>query len=168
MIRRAAAALALTGIAAPAFADLACRPERAIYAHEETGFRVSFRPLQSWEETGMTLAIFDVELQDGRNLWGVISSNMGTSRDLGQIYEGCPPPGPEDAPSDEVLAACLVWEGVVYSVEDNQIGAFPVEGETAPQSLLFTDLGRKLRYAIFDSPGDEPWDQLWLTACASG
>ncbi|WP_112309146.1 hypothetical protein [Pseudogemmobacter bohemicus] len=168
MIRAAATLIALAGMAAPAIAEVACPPERAVYAHEDSGFRISFRPMKSWEQTGMTVAIFDVELQDGRNLWGVIRTNMGTSRDTGQIYLGCPIPGPDEGPTEEELEACRVWEGLVYSVEANQIGAFPVEGEKAPPSLLFTDLGRQLRYEIFDSPGDEPWDQLWLTTCPPG
>ncbi|MCL4066826.1 hypothetical protein M3484_09600 [Pseudomonas sp. GX19020] len=168
LFSRAGLALALTSTVAPAIADVACPVTQSVYTDKETGFRLSFRPLQSWEQSGMVLAIFDIETRDGHELWGEIRTNMGTSRDTGVIYDGCPPPGPEDAPSEDQLEACRVWEGLVYSVEGNQIGAFPIEGDKAPPSLLFTDLGRQLRYAIFSSPGDEPWDQLWLTSCPPG
>lgn len=168
MIARAGVLIALMGMTSPALADVACPPDRAVYSDKETGFRLSFRPMQPWEQTGMRLAIFDIELKDGRELWGAISTNMGTSRDTGQIYLGCPPPGPEDFDIEVQPETCRIWEGLVYSVEANSVGPFPVEGEKAPPSLLFTDLGRQLRYEILESPGDEPWDQLWLTSCRPG
>lgn len=163
----ALARFSLLGLAltTPAYAEVACQPERAIYAHEESGFRLSFRPPESWEQTGMTIAVFDVALRDGRTLWGVIRSGMGTSRDVGQIFSGCPRPGPEDVWDEDALLECQVWQGVVYAVEGDRVSAFPADGAKAPRSLLFSDLGRQLRYEIFDSPGEEPWDQLFLAAC---
>lgn len=166
MIRRFGCLAAL--IAAPAAAEVACPMERAVYSDEATGFHLRFRPPAPWESVGMVVAVFEADLAGGRRLWGDVAGNMGTSRDMGRLYDGCARPGPDDAADPEALAACRVWEGVVYGLEAGRImESLPGPDQPAPQSLILADLGRQLRYAVFSSPGEEPWDQLFLTGCGA-
>ena len=157
-----AAALALSGAAAQA-----CPMTLALYADTATGTELRIRTPAPWEGSGSSTYAIELALHDGRVLWGQIGQNLGTSRDVGQLYSGCDRPGPEDMPlSEEGAAECMVWEGVVSALQDGTVGALPLPAEKAPESLILTDLGRKLRYAVFDSPGDEPWDQFRLHGCA--
>ena len=163
MMRAALAAmLALAGTAAQS-----CPMTLALYADTATGAELRIRSPAPWEGSGSTTHAIELGLRDGRVLWGIVGQNMGTSRDVGQLYSGCDRPGPEDAPlSEDEAADCLAWEGVVYGLQDGVVAALPGPQEKAPESLILTDLGRKLRYAVFDSPGQEPWDQFRLHGCA--
>jgi hypothetical protein len=104
---------------------------------------------------------------DGRKLWGNISSNMGTSRDVGRIYHGCPSPAADaDLLTDEEYDACQQWEGVVYALNKGEPDLMPSEGEKAPERILMTDLGRKIRYSdVVTGPGEEPWDVFDFKRC---
>ncbi len=157
-----AAALALIGAAAQA-----CPMTLALYADTATRTELRIRTPASWEGSGSTTYAIELALNDGRVLWGRIGQNMGTSRDTGQLFFGCDRPGPDDMPlSEEAAAECLAWEGVVYALQDGTVSPLPQSEDKAPESLILTDLGRKLRYAVFDGPGEDPWDQFRLHGCA--
>ncbi|GAB1479635.1 hypothetical protein MASR2M74_22000 [Paracoccaceae bacterium] len=161
-MRRMAVLLALV----PGLAE-ACPMGLALYTDTATGAELRFRAAQPWEQVGMTKHVMDLALPDGRVLWGSVTENMGTSRDTGHLFSGCNRPGPDDAPlSVAQIKACRVWSGVVYALQDGAVTLLPYAGDTAPESLILTDLGRQLRYEIMDSPGDEPWDQFRLSGCA--
>ena len=161
-MRAALAALALT--AGPA---QACPMTLALYADTATGTELRIRTPAPWEGSGGTIYSIELGLRDGRVLWGRIGQNLGTSRDVGQLYSGCDRPGPDDGPlSEEAAEECRAWEGVVYALQDGVVAGLPGPEEKAPESLILTDLGRKLRYAVFSSPGEEPWDQFRLHGCA--
>lgn len=139
----------------------------AVYADAVTGLELRFRPAESWEQAAMTKHVMEMPLPDGRVLWGEIDENMGTSRDVGRLFLGCARPGPEDAPLDDAVAEdCQVWEGVVYALVDGKVDYTPMFDEPAPQSLILSDVGRKLRYAVFSAPGEEPWDQFTFKSCS--
>ena len=161
-MRRLALAVALL----PGVAD-ACPMTLALYADTATGAELRFRAGQPWEMGGMTSHVMELALPDGRVLWGMITSNMGTSRDEGHLFSGCNRPGPDDAPLDEAqIAECRVWNGVVYALQGGTVSPLPFDTEKAPESLILSDLGRQLRYAVMEGPGDEPWDQFRLSGCA--
>lgn len=161
-MRRLAVILALLPGAAGA-----CPMTLALYADTAAGAELRFRAAQPWEQVGMTKHVMDLALPDGRVLWGSVTENMGTSRDVGHLFSGCTRPGPDDAPLDEAqIEACEVWSGVVYALQDGVVAPLPYAEEKAPESLILTDIGRQLRYEIMDSPGDEPWDQFRLSGCA--
>lgn len=160
------AAVCLLLLAAPAQAQIACTMQHAIYAEGETGGTLQFRPARPWEQTGMVLWVMDYTLPDGRVLWGEIGGNMGVSRDVGALFWGCPRPGPDDASLDEAaVEACQVWSGVIYALTEGAAKPLPFPDDPAPESLLLTDLGRQLRYALLDGPADAPWDQVRLVGC---
>lgn len=145
---------------------LDCPMEQAVYSEPQKGFELRFRRGESWEMPGMTDSIFDLVFPDGRIAWGYISSNMGTSRNTGHIFHGCKRPGPDDGNmSEQAIAECQVWEGLAYSLNRGEPGYMPSEGSNAPERVLMTDLGRKIRYSLVDGPGDEPWDVFTFKSC---
>ena len=164
MMVRAGLVAALVLISAEA---RACPITLALYADPEAKTELRIRTPAPWEGGGMATFAIELQLSDGRVLWGDISQNMGTSRDVGRLYSGCARPDPEDEPlSDEAAAECMVWEGVVYGLDGDTVTALPDREGKAPESLILSDLGRKLRYAVYTGPGQEPWDQYRLHGCA--
>ncbi len=144
-----------------------CPLERATYSEPQAGWELRFRPGKPWEMTGMTTAIMELVKSDGTVLWGDISSNMGTSRDVGSLFYGCTRPGADDEDlTEDQYNACRQWEGVVYSLNKGEPGYMASEEGKAPERILMTDIGRKLRYSgIVSSPGEEPWDVFTFKAC---
>lgn len=115
----------------------------------------------------MTSVVYELSLPDGRQLWGAIASNMGTSREVGSLHFGCDRPGPDDADlSAAQIAECRVWHNNVYALADGRITGLPFADEVAPPSLVLADIGRALRYSVLSGPGQEPWDQFDLVGCA--
>lgn len=167
---RAITALALVsafaGHAVAEDAQAACSMTDAVYTDGNLGFELRFRKGESWELYGMMTSVMELRMPDGRELWGYIHANMGTSRDEGSLYYGCKRPGPEDAPlTSAEIDECRVWNNNVYALVDGKAEFVPNEGEAAPPSLLLADIGRTLRYTVLTGPGDEPWDQFFLTGC---
>ena len=144
----------------------ACPMSLAIYTEPLSGFELRFRVAQPWEQIGMVDHGIDLALPDGRVLWGEIAQNMGVSRTVGRLYAGCPRHSKDGPTLQEVLDKCLAWEGVVYALEAGKIAPVPFGDETAPASLILSDLGRQLRYSVMDGPDPDIWDQVNLTACA--
>lgn len=165
---RAATALALvaafTGQAVAE--EAACTMSNAVYTDGELGFELRFRESKPWELYGMMTSVMELRMPDGRELWGYIHGNMGTSRDEGSLFIGCDRPGPDDGSmTSEEIDACRVWNNNVYALVDGKAVWVPNEGEVAPPSLLLADIGRTLRYTVLTGPGDEPWDQFFLKGC---
>lgn len=166
---RAATALALVAAftaQAAAQEAPACTMPEAVYSDGELGYELRFRKPERWELYGMMSGVYELKLPDGRELWGYVSGNMGTSRDIGSLYFGCERPGMDDGSmSEEEIDACRVWHNNVYAMVDGKATWVPNEGEPAAESLILADLGRTLRYSVLSSPGEEPWDQFFLVRC---
>lgn len=146
-----------------------CPLAKATYTEPQKGYELRFRAAQPWELTGMTESVFDLAFPTGETAWGFIASNMGTSRDVGALFYGCARPGPDDVDLTEAqVAECRIWDNLVYSLNSGEPGYMPSEDSPAPERILLTDLGRKVRYAgPVDGPGDEPWDVFTFKSCAS-
>ena len=145
-----------------------CPLEKATYGEPQAGWELRFRKGESWEMRGMTESVFELVRADGTVVWGEIASNMGTSRDVGRAYFGCARPGRDDQDLTEAqYDACRLWEGVVYSLNGSEPGFMPYQEGSAPERLLMTDVGRKLRYSdLVSGPGGEPWDVFTFKSCA--
>lgn len=164
---RAATALALVAaVATHASGEEACTMTNAVYTDGELGFELRFRKGQPWELYGMMTSVMELRMPDGRELWGYIHANMGTSRDEGSLFLNCKRPGPDDGSmTQEEIDECRVWNNNVYAIVDGKATWVPNEGEPAAPSLLLADIGRTLRYTVLTNPGDEPWDQFFLKGC---
>jgi hypothetical protein len=145
-----------------------CPLMQAVYVEPQNGYELRFFRGEPWEMGGMTESVFDLVMPNGMTAWGYIASNMGTSRDTAHLFHGCPRPGPEDGNMSEAeVAECRVWEGLAYSLNRGEPGYMPLEGDKAPERILMTDIGRKVRYSgLVDGPGDEPWDVFTFKSCS--
>ncbi|QRM53432.1 hypothetical protein [Sinorhizobium sp. BG8] len=156
----------LAGVIAPIQAHaVECRQEKAIYEDRDEGYEFRFEPVGS--QAAATSHHFKVHvLGSGLVLDGIVmTSGDDVPRPGGMIMNNCPE---GDATGDEI-AACTVWEGVVYSVEQSGVvGVLPPADQQAAQQLLFPGLGPAIRYSsIWDEkkPTVAPWDVLVMKGC---
>jgi hypothetical protein len=160
--------------ATPALAQTACPQERAIYTEKDNGYLLKFRTPDPWEAAANVSAILELEFPDGERMWGWTWMPNGTSWNQANLLHGCKLPGPIDdktgdplpGSTDEELAACEVWEGVIYQLTGNDIDYLPFREDPAAPVILLTNVGPVIRYSGHVlSPGDEPHDVFTLSGC---
>ena len=149
--------LALLG-ASPALA--ACPIELAVYGEREQAAEIDFRPTMGSATTTNTFKMVvgkDVML-DGVVLW-----SGDAARPHGSLMHQCP----EGDVTGGELAACTVWEGVIYTADaKGAVDLLPNERKDAPATLIFPDLAGQLgRSAIHDKLPKLPWDVFALKGC---
>jgi len=154
------ASLLVMAAASPALAD--CPVELATYRDLEDAASVEFTP------TGEGAAVtntFRMLLDNDVVLDGIVMWSDGIGRPYGMLTYKCPE---GDATAAE-LAACTMWEGVIYTSDDSgNIELLPPEAAGAPQKLVFPDLGPSLRHsAAYGANGFSkvPWDVFGLSGC---
>lgn len=143
-------------------AHAACPLALAVYGDAESDAGVDFRPTMN----AVTVTnSFKMVLDKGIVLDGIVMWTSGVSRPHGSLMYKCPT---GDVTGDE-LAACTVWQGVVYSADDKgNIALLSAEGTDAPQSLIFPDLGSSLQMSSAFGPNGFsklPWDVFLLEGC---
>jgi len=154
-------ALALASAATPA-AGQACLLRSAVYT-QDSGYVLRFRPVSEFQVTMATNA-FLIEAPDhDRPLIGHVTWNNGESRPTGFAQLDCP----EGAYTEDEFAECTYWSGVMYALGDEDAVLLPGEDESAPQAILLTDFGRKIRYSLISDIGKQtvPWDVFRLQGC---
>ncbi|PDQ19140.1 hypothetical protein CN311_21050 [Mesorhizobium sanjuanii] len=155
-----AASMALT--AGTFNAHAACPLELAVYGDAESEAGIDFRPTG---ESAVVTNTFKMVLDNSVVLDGIVMWTEGVARPHGSLMYKCPT---GDVTGDE-LAACTVWEGVVYSSDDQgKIALLPAEGVDAPKTLIFPDLGPSLQMsAAYGENGFSkvPWDVFALKGC---
>ena len=144
--------------ATPALA--ACPIELAVYGEREQVAEIDFRPTMGSATTANTFKMVvgkDVML-DGVVLW-----SGDAARPHGTLMHKCP----EGDVTGAELAACTVWEGVIYSADaKGAVDLLPNERKDAPATLIFPDLAGQLgRSAIHDKLPKLPWDVFALKGC---
>lgn len=156
-----AAVLAAALVGQTASARAACPMELAVYEEPETGAMIDFRPGRNATVTNAFRMVFD----KGVVLEGVVMWDDGVARPVGMLTHGCP----EGDATGEELAACTVWQGVIYAADaQGNVGPMPPEGTAAPKSLILADLGRALAPSpAYAATGLEaaPWDVFTLHGC---
>ncbi|OQM77171.1 hypothetical protein [Manganibacter manganicus] len=144
--------------AAPAFA--AGPIELAVYDDRDGVAEIDFTPVdQSATITNRFRMIFaDAVILDGRVEW---SDNA--ARPYGTLTRNCP----SGDVTDDELAACTLWSGVVYTADEmGAVGLLPRQGESAPRNLIFSGLGPALANGRGDAaPAKTPWDVFFLKGC---
>ena len=150
--------LALLG-ASPALA--ACPIELAVYGEREQAAEIDFRPTMGSATTTNTFKMVvgkDVML-DGVVLW-----SGDAARPHGSLMHQCP----EGDVTGGELAACTVWEGVIYALDGGDAALLPEEGRPAAETLLLSGFGASLRYSKFWDEGKAsavPWDVFKRKGC---
>lgn len=156
------ASMAVSMAMIPAAAHAACPLALAVYGDAESDAGIDFRP--TTDAVTVTNS-FRMVLDKGVVLDGIVMWTSGVSRPHGSLMYKCPT---GDVTGDE-LAACTVWQGVVYSADDKgNIALLAAEGTDAPQSLIFPDLGPSLQMSsAFGANGFSklPWDVFLLKGC---
>ncbi|MDX8495698.1 hypothetical protein RFN29_29505 [Mesorhizobium sp. VK22B] len=146
-----------------ATAQAACPIQLAVYGEAKSGAEIDFTP------TGPSATItntFRMILDNNTVLDGIAMWTEGSaSRPHGSLMYRCPT---GDVTGEE-LAACTVWEGVIYSADEKgTVGLLPAEGANAPKSLIFPDLGPSLEMSAAYGPAGfskVPWDIFSLKGC---
>ncbi|WP_245453213.1 hypothetical protein [Aquibium carbonis] len=154
------AALLLAGHQ-PALA--ACPQELAIYTDRDRLASIEFRPVAPDEAvyTGEFRVLFP---QNDTVADGIVMWTERVPRPTGIVMHDCP----EGDVTGEELAACTVWQGVIYAVDEaGEIGLLPRQGPAAAR-LLLPDFGPSVRHsALFGADGISivPWDVFEMSGC---
>lgn len=149
--------------AMPAMAADDCLQEQAIYGDADGVYALTFEPVDS--ASAATSNHFKIEVaKTDLVLDGIVMQSGEPVRPNGMIMHNCP----EGDVTGDDIAACTVWQGVVYAIGmDGTVGALPPEGMPAAQQLLLPDFGPAVRNsAIWGKATVAPWDVLALKGCA--
>src|SRR5438128_2739617 len=141
------ASIAVCAATISATAQVACPIQLAVYGEAKSGAEIDFTP------TGTSATItntFRMNLDNNVVLDGIAMWTEGSAgRPHGSLMYKCP----TGDVSGEELAACTVWEGVIYSADEKgNIGLLPAEGADAPKSLIFPDIGPSLEMSAAYGP----------------
>ena len=160
------AALVLAGLFAATAASAAeCRQDRALYTDRDGGYELAFEPVGS--NAAATSHHFKLKiLASGLVLDGIVMPG-DPARSNGMIMHNCP----EGDVTGEEIAACTVWEGVIYVLDGaGDATLLPDEGAKAAESLLLSGFGPSLRYSTLWDEGKAsvvPWDVFKRKGCAA-
>lgn len=144
-------------------AQAACPIQLAVYGEAQSGAEIDFTPAgTSATITNAFRMILDNNVVlDGIAVW----TEGSAARPHGSLMYKCPT---GDVTGEE-LAACTVWEGVIYSADEKgAVGLLPAEGVDAPKSLILPDLGPSLEMSAAYGPAGfskVPWDIFVLKGC---
>lgn len=143
-----------------------CPQAQAIYADRDGIYELAFEPVGS--EAAVVSHLFKIRQVKGALLLnGHIMPGDEVARSNGMVMHNCPT---GDVTGEEI-AACTVWEGVIYPVgAGGDIGeTVPEEGADAAERLLFSGFGPALRYSNAweeNKLTSVPWDVLVYKGCA--
>jgi hypothetical protein len=142
-------------------ASAACPIELAVYKDRDSISGIDFRPAGQGATVTNT---FRMNIGE-RGFDGFVMWTEDVARPYAMVTHNCP----EGDVTGEEIAACTLWEGVVYSIDAaGKVGLLPREGETAPQGLLFPDLARLMRLSpAYTAAGltAVPFDAFELSGC---
>ncbi|GLR48964.1 hypothetical protein KYK30_10170 [Shinella yambaruensis] len=159
------AVLVLAGfLAATAASAAECRQDRALYADRDGAYELTFEPVGS--DAAATSHHFKLKiLASGVVLDGVVMPGE-PARSNGMVMHDCP----EGDVTGEEIAACTVWEGVIYALDGaGDAGLLPEEGAAAAETLLLSGFGPSVRYSTLWDDGKAtvaPWDVFRRKECA--
>ena len=106
------ASLVLAGLLAATAASAAeCRQEHAIYADRDEGYELAFEPVGS--DAAVTTHHFKLKVLASNTVLDGIVMPGDPARSNGMVMHDCP----EGDSTGEEIAACTVWEGVIYALD---------------------------------------------------
>lgn len=162
MWRSVAIAMALTSSGViPVFAA-DCPVERAIYVETELSTKLRFVPASS--ENSPVTHRFTMVASKGE-AEGNVFYDLEIERPVSTILLNCP----EGDVTGADLAACTVWKGIIYGVNQatGDVDLLPSEGEAAPDQLLLPGFGPAVAASSFGKAlNGMPWDVFSYKECA--
>jgi len=158
------ASVLVATLAMPCIAAAAdCRIEKSTYREAETGLELVFSAA-SGENTPVTHGF--KTMIGKQSLDGHVMYDPEIERPIGMVLNKCP----EGDVTGADLAACTVWKGIVYGIDEatGHVDLLPPEGAAAPDALLLPGFGP----AVLSSPVGKgleagPWDVFSFKGCAS-
>jgi hypothetical protein len=162
-----ASSRAMVLLAALALSDAAmaadCLIEKATYREAETGVELVFAAA-SGENTPVSHG-FSTEIGKFK-LNGHVMFDPEIERPIGMLMNNCP----EGDVTGATIAACTVWKGIVYGIDETtgHVDLLPPEGADAPDALLLPGFGPTiLSSAVGKAMNSAPWDVFEFKGCAS-
>lgn len=127
----------------------ACPQELAIY-EESAGQSLTFSPPPPQGQA----AEHSFKLQiGGQELQGIVMWSLDPERPNGIIMDNCP----DGDVTGEELAACTVWEGVIYALKPgSDAGFLGRRGSDHAEALLLPDLSRAVQHHTFKNSMPAP------------
>lgn len=157
------ATLLATLVAASAVAQ-ECSQEHAAYIDSKGAYTLTFEPVDL--ESSSSTHRFKLMVKGSRaELDGYVMPSDPVDRTNGMLFYNCP----EGDATGADLAACTVWQGVVYANDKGKIGLLPPQGHEAAKEILLPGFGpaleassawKKLKATVV------PWDVLTLKGCS--
>ncbi|EKF61376.1 hypothetical protein QWE_02365 [Agrobacterium albertimagni AOL15] len=154
-------------LAALALSDAAmaadCLIEKATYREAETGVELVFATA-SGENTPVSHG-FSTEIGTFK-LNGHVMFDPEIERPIGMLMNNCP----EGDVTGATIAACTVWKGIVYGIDETtgHVDVLPLEGADAPDALLLPGFGPAiLSFVVGKGMESAPWDVFEFKGCAS-
>jgi hypothetical protein len=148
--------------AAPSVASAACPIELSAYRDRDGVASIEFTPAQ---DAAAVTNSFRLLLDNDLVLTGIVMWTDGVARPNGMITHQCP----EGDVTGEEIAACTIWQGVVYSADaEGKIDLLPKQGAEAPPTLVLPDLGPSVAFWSEQRGAPKPripWDVFALQAC---
>lgn len=142
-------------------ANASCRQDKATYVDANAGFELRFVPTDSDASASthqFTLSIAKSALK----LQGYVMGSEPVNRSNGMIFNNCP----EGDVTGADIAACTVWQGVIYGNIAGKLDLLPAASAEAAPEILLPDLGPALvTSAALGKALDAPWDVLTLKGC---
>lgn len=165
---RTGAALAAIGtlLFQPGLAEAArCTQDQAIYTDSKHAYELAFGPVDA--DSSASTHRFQVAVKgSGIVLDGYVMPSEPVDRPNGMLFYNCP----EGDATGADLAACTVWQGVIYASEKGRIDLLPPQGADAAQEILLPGFGPALQASSAWGPKKAtiaPWDVLTLKGCRS-
>ena len=149
-------------LAVPPAVAADCLQEQAIYGDADGAYELHFEPVGS--ASAATSNHFKVKIaKTDLVLDGIVMQSDEPVRANGMIMNNCP----EGDVTGDDIAACTVWQGVIYSVSsDGEIASLPGEGLEAAAQVLLPDFGPAIRNSsIWGKATVAPWDVLTFKEC---
>ncbi|MDQ0317921.1 hypothetical protein QO002_000059 [Pararhizobium capsulatum DSM 1112] len=141
-----------------------CLQSKAVYGDADGAYELRFLPVDS--ESATTSNRFEVAaLKADLKLEGFVMISGDPERANGMIMNNCP----EGDVTGDDLAACVIWQGVIYSVDAaGKVDLLPAETKAAALQLLLPDLGPAIKAsALWGKLTVAPWDVFGLKGCAT-
>lgn len=151
-------------IASPAFA--ACTQDRAVYTDKDDAYTLTFKSVPEDQPTASSnefqIAMSDSDLKlDGVVMW----TEGDVARPNGIVMYKCP----DGDVTGEELAACTVWEGVIYALtEGADADLLPKAKEPAAQALLLPDFSSAMsgfNFKLAKPIETFPWEVFRFKEC---
>jgi hypothetical protein len=140
-----------------------CAQERAHYADRDNAYELTFEPVEP-ESSASTHRFRIRVVNTNLVLDGFVMASEPVDRSNGMLFNNCP----EGDVTGADLAACTVWEGVIYANDQGRIGLLPPQGNPAAPQILLSGFGPALQAS--SAWGEKkatvtPWDVFTLKGC---